>query len=288
MQIVRQLKNNLMEVIFILPLLIFVGLLNIYLIIVGVNSGFLLLGQYSLYNYQQLQTYTPSLQTVTFNTFLYVPFALAIEFFLALFTALLLNRSIRGRSAFRSIVMLPYGVATVVSAIAFSFIFTATNGYANEFLTGIGLSSHQIDWTLGNYAFVSVALADSWKTFPLIMLILLGGLQMIPESQYEAAAMDGATPLQQFRRITMPNLYPFIMIAMIIRAVSEFNILSLPLILVGSNLQFLGTFSFNLYETFSLGSANMSAAAATVLLAIVLMFVVIYVYVSGKLGDVNR
>lgn len=288
MRIVRQLKNNLMEVVFILPLLIFIGILNIYPIIQGINLSFMLLGKYSLYNYYQLQNYTPSLYTVTVNTIAFVPFALAIEFFLALFTALLLNRSIRGRSVFRSIIMLPYGVATVVSAIAFSFIFSATNGYANEILIGIGLSHSQVDWTSGYIAFFSIAVADSWKTFPLIMLILLGGLQMIPESQYEAAAIDGASQLQQFVRITLPNLYPFIMIAMIIRAVSEFNILSLPLILVGSNVQFLGTLSFNLYETFSLGSANISAAVATVLLSIVMVFVLIYIYVSGKLGSGSR
>ncbi|MHB8396599.1 MAG: carbohydrate ABC transporter permease [Thermoplasmataceae archaeon] len=277
-----------MEVVFILPLLIFIGVLNIYPIIQGINLSFLLLGKYSLYNYYQLQSYSPSLYAVTVNTIVYVPFALAIEFFLALFTALLLNRAIRGRAAFRSIIMLPYGVATVVSAIAFSFVFSATNGYANEILIRMGILHSQVDWTSGYAAFFSIAVADSWKTFPLIMLILLGGLQMIPESQYEAAAIDGANQLQQFVRITLPNLYPFIMIAMIIRAVSEFNILSLPLILVGSNVQFLGTLSFNLYETFSLGSANISAAVATVLLSLVMVFVLVYIYVSGKLGSGSR
>ena len=95
--------------------------------------------------------------------------------------------------------------------------------------------------------------------------------------------------MQQFRHITLPHLYPFILIALIIRSVSEFNILALPLILVGNKIQFLGTFSYNLYETFSLGSAELSAAAASVLLAIIFVFVAVYILISNKFsGDNNE
>ncbi|MHB1648680.1 MAG: carbohydrate ABC transporter permease, partial [Cuniculiplasma sp.] len=201
-------------------------------------------------------------------------------------TALLLNRSFRGRSVFRAIIILPYGVATVVSAIAFTFVFSPTGWYANEFIIKLGLVHADINWTVGVLGFLSVAIADSWKTFPLIMLILLGGLQMIPDNLYEAAAVDGASQIQQFRHITLPNLYPFIMIALIIRAVSEFNILALPLILVGRNVVFLGTMSYSIYETFSVGSSELSASAATILLGIILVFVIVYVYISNRMvGD---
>lgn len=287
MRLVKIMKKNMMEVAFILPLLIFIAYINIYPIIEGVILGFTRLGKFTLSNYHVLQTqYTPPVSVATTNLLLYVPLALFIEFALALFTALLLNRSFRGRSVFRAIIILPYGVATVVSAIAFTFVFSPTGWYANEFIIKLGLVHADINWTVGVLGFLSVAIADSWKTFPLIMLILLGGLQMIPDNLYEAAAVDGASQIQQFRHITLPNLYPFIMIALIIRAVSEFNILALPLILVGRNVVFLGTMSYSIYETFSVGSSELSASAATILLGIILVFVIVYVYISNKMvGD---
>ncbi|MHB8372883.1 MAG: carbohydrate ABC transporter permease [Thermoplasmataceae archaeon] len=290
MKILNILKNNAMEVAFILPLLIFIGYINIYPIIQGIILSFTLVGKFSLYNYNALQTqYTPNLSSVTFNTLIYVPLALAIEFSLALLTSLLLNKNFQGRSVFRAIIILPYGIATVVSAIAFTFIFAPEGWYANEFMMKLGFLHASINWTSGTLGFFVIAIADSWKTFPLIMLILLGGLQSIPDSLYEAAAIDGATQMQQFRHITLPHLYPFILIALIIRSVSEFNILALPLILVGNKIQFLGTFSYNLYETFSLGSAELSAAAASVLLAIIFVFVVVYILISNKFsGDNNE
>jgi ABC-type sugar transport system permease subunit len=287
MRLVKIMKKNMMEVAFILPLLIFIAYINIYPIIEGVILGFTRLGKFTLSNYHVLQTqYTPPVSVATTNLLLYVPLALFIEFALALFTALLLNRSFRGRSVFRAIIILPYGVATVVSAIAFTFVFSPTGWYANEFIIKLGLVHADINWTVGVLGFLSVAIADSWKTFPLIMLILLGGLQMIPDNLYEAAAVDGASQIQQFRHITLPNLYPFIMIALIIRAVSEFNILALPLILVGRNVVFLGTMSYSIYETFSVGSSELSASAATILLGIILVFVIVYVYISNRMvGD---
>ncbi|MHB8498960.1 MAG: carbohydrate ABC transporter permease [Acidimicrobiales bacterium] len=287
MRLVKIMKKNMMEVAFILPLLIFIAYINIYPIIEGVILGFTRLGKFTLSNYHVLQTqYTPPVSVATTNLLLYVPLALFIEFALALFTALLLNRSFRGRSVFRAIIILPYGVATVVSAIAFTFVFSPTGWYANEFIIKLGLVHTDINWTVGVLGFLSVAIADSWKTFPLIMLILLGGLQMIPDNLYEAAAVDGASQIQQFRHITLPNLYPFIMIALIIRAVSEFNILALPLILVGRNVVFLGTMSYSIYETFSVGSSELSASAATILLGIILVFVIVYVYISNRMvGD---
>ena len=285
MRVSKIIKKNLLEIIFIIPLLIFISWINVLPIIRGVLLGFQLLGHYSTYNYEQLATPTYSIVNKTMNTVIIVALALSIEFALALLTSLLLNRNFRGRTFFRSIVMLPYGVATVVSAIGFTFIFAPSGWYGNEILLKLGLIHSDINWIKGPIAFLSVAVADSWKTFPLIMLILLGGLQTIPDSLYEAAAIDGASKIQQFRHITIPSLFPFIMIALIIRAVSEFNILSLPLILVGNNLLFLGTLAYDIYISFSLGSANLADAVATILLVIVMLFVALYIYASNRLME---
>ncbi len=278
----RLIRKNLLEIIFIIPLIVFIAWINIIPIVRGVLLSFKLPTGYSFLNYQFLnQDY--KLPKVVLNTVELAFLALAIEFSLALATSLLLNRAIRGKSIFRTIIILPYGVSTVVSAIAFTLIFSNTGWYGNEILRGLGLTSSDINWLKGSLAFVSIAIADSWKTFPLVMLILLAGLQSIPESQYEAAAVDGASTLQQFRHITLPSLYPFIMIALIIRAVQEFNILALPQVMVGTNVFFLGTLSYTIYESFAVGTAALSSAAATVLLGIVLAFIVVYVFISSRI-----
>ncbi len=262
-----------------------VSVITIYPIVYGIYLSFAeYSGSVGLENYN----YVFSTYGVTYaiiNTLLIVGVALTIQFLLALLTALLLNRDFRGRSFFRTVIMVPFGVATVVSGIAFTFIFSPSGWYLNSLLIHLGLISTGIDWIRPiPVAIMSVALADSWKNFPLIMLILLGGLSSIPQSQYESAAIDGAGFVKQFIYITLPGLFPFIMIAVTIRLIQEVNILSLPLVLTGYTPAFLGTLSFQIYETFSLGSANQAAAVATILLGIVVLLVTMYIIISRRMG----
>jgi ABC-type sugar transport system permease subunit len=107
-------------------------------------------------------------------------------------------------------------------------------GYLNEVLYRLGLVPLPIDWTGSRWlAVVTVAMADAWKVTPLVMLILLAGLQAIPREFYEAARTDGAGPWQQFWRITLPLLRPALTMAFIIRGVDAFRIFALPLALPG-------------------------------------------------------
>ncbi len=262
-----------------------VSVITIYPIVYGIYLGFSeFSGNIGLANYN----YVFSAYNVTgaiINTMFIVGAALTIQFMLALLTALLLNRDFKGRGFFRTVIMVPFGVATVVSGIAFTFIFSPSGWYLNSFLIHLGLIRTGIDWIRPiPRAIISIALADSWKNFPLIMLILLGGLSSIPQSQYESAAIDGAGFAKQFVYITLPGLYPFIMIAVTIRLIQEVNILSLPLVLTGYTPAFLGTLSFQIYELFSLGSANQAAAIATLLLGIVILLVTVYILISRRLG----
>ena len=262
-----------------------VSVITIYPILSGIFLGFSeFSGKVGLANYRYVFS-TYGVVDAIINTVLIVVTALTIQFLLALLTALLLNRDFRGRGFFRTVIMVPFGVATVVSGIAFTFIFSPSGWYLNSMLIHLGLISTSIDWIRPiPRAIISIALADSWKNFPLIMLILLGGLSSIPQSQYESAAIDGAGFIKQFIYITLPGLYPFIMIAVTIRLIQEVNILSLPLVLTGYTPAFLGTLSFQIYESFSLGSANQAAAVATILLGIVALLVTLYIFISRRLG----
>jgi len=149
------------------------------------------------------------------NTFLYTAIASVIKFALGLWLALLLNEHIPFKAFVRAIVLLPFIVPTVLSAIAFWWIYDAQFSIISWTLTRLGLINSYIDF-LGepNLARASVIAANIWRGVPFIAICLLAGLQTIPPSLYEAAAIDGATPWQKFWNVTLPMLTPIIAVVM--------------------------------------------------------------------------
>ena len=150
-----------------------------------------------------------------YNTFLYTVVASAIKFALGLWLALLLNKNIPFKSFVRAIVLLPFIVPTVLSAIAFWWIYDAQFSIVSWVLVKMGVMDQYINF-LGepNLARMSTIIANIWRGVPFVAICLLAGLQTIPPSMYEAASIDGATPLQQFRHVTLPMLSPIIAVVM--------------------------------------------------------------------------
>jgi len=150
-----------------------------------------------------------------YNTFLYTLVASVIKFALGLWLALLLNKNIPFKSFVRAIVLLPFIVPTVLSAIAFWWIYDAQFSIISWVLVKMGVMDHYINF-LGepNLARMSTIIANLWRGVPFVAICLLAGLQTIPPSMYEAASIDGATPLQQFRHVTLPMLSPIIAVVM--------------------------------------------------------------------------
>lgn len=150
-----------------------------------------------------------------FNTLLYTTSASALKFALGLWLALLLNEHLPFKAFFRAIVLLPWVVPTVLSAIAFWWIYDAQFSILSWVLMDWGIIDHPINF-LGdpNNARASVIAANVWRGIPFVAITLLAGLQTIPPSLYEAATLDGATSWQRFRFITFPLLTPIIAIVM--------------------------------------------------------------------------
>src|ERR1700742_1895106 len=142
-----------------------------------------------------------------FNTLLYTIIASAIKFAIGLYLALLLNRHMPFKAIIRSIVLLPFIVPTVLSAIAFWWIYDPQFSIISWSLIKLGVISHTIDF-LGSpwNARWSVIAANVWRGIPFVAITLLAGLQTITPSLYEAATLDGAGPLQLFWHITLPML----------------------------------------------------------------------------------
>jgi multiple sugar transport system permease protein len=150
-----------------------------------------------------------------FNTLLYTITASALKFGLGLWLALLLNEHLPFKAFFRAIVLLPWVVPTVLSAIAFWWIYDAQFSILSWVLMQFGWIDAPINF-LGdpNNARASVIAANVWRGIPFVAITLLAGLQTIPPSLYEAATLDGATSWQRFRYVTLPMLTPIIAIVM--------------------------------------------------------------------------
>ena len=150
-----------------------------------------------------------------FNTLFYTTVASVLKFVLGLWLALLLNKNIRCKTFFRAVILLPYIVPTALSAIAFWWIYDSQFSIVSWMLMKMGLIDSYIDF-LGdpwNARFATI-FANVWRGVPFVAITLLAGLQTISPSFYEASAIDGATPWQQFRHVTLPLLTPIIAVVM--------------------------------------------------------------------------
>ncbi len=150
-----------------------------------------------------------------FNTLLYTIVASVFKFAIGLYLALLLNRHMPFKAMIRAVVLLPFIVPTVLSAIAFWWIYDTQFSIVSWSLVKLGLINQNIDF-LGdtNWARASVIFANIWRGVPFVAITLLAGLQTVSPSLYEAATLDGATSWQRFRYVTYPLLTPIIAVVM--------------------------------------------------------------------------
>jgi multiple sugar transport system permease protein len=150
-----------------------------------------------------------------FNTLLYTAVASAIKFAIGLYLALLLNQHMPFKAIVRAIVLIPFIVPTVLSAMAFWWLFDAQFSIISWSLRHLGLISGNVDF-LGDpwNARWSVIFANIWRGIPFVAITLLAGLQTVPPSLYEAATIDGANRWQIFRHVTYPMLTPIIAVVM--------------------------------------------------------------------------
>ncbi|MDR3468902.1 MAG: sugar ABC transporter permease [Xanthobacteraceae bacterium] len=150
-----------------------------------------------------------------FNTLLYTFVASVIKFAVGLYLALLLNRHMPFKALIRAAVLIPFIVPTVLSAIAFWWIYDAQFSIISWSLRKLHLISENINFLGdGNWARASVIFANIWRGVPFVAITLLAGLQTVSPSLYEAATLDGATAWQRFRYVTYPLLTPIIAVVM--------------------------------------------------------------------------
>jgi multiple sugar transport system permease protein len=168
------------------------------------------------------------------NTFVWVFGSVALEMALGLGLALLLNKAFVFRGVARAVVLAPYLVPTVVAVLVWRYMFHDIVGIVNHGLMAVGLIETPLLWLNSTtWAMLAVIIVGVWKFFPFVVIALLGILQSIPQEQYEAARIDGASPFQQFWRITLPYVMPVFILTALLRTIWTFHKFEIIYLLTG-------------------------------------------------------
>ncbi len=189
------------------------------------------------------------------HTLIFTVSSVTLELLIGLGMALAMHAAFRGQGILRTVVLVPWAVLTVVTAIMWQTMFVSPYGFVNTLLgtSTVWLGSEP-------QALIIIILADVWKTAPFMALLILAGLQVIPGEIYEAAKVDGATTWQRFLRITLPLLMPAILVALIFRTLDALRIFDLPFVLTQgqngtSTLSTIAQETFATNRIYGLGSA---------------------------------
>jgi trehalose/maltose transport system permease protein len=200
------------------------------------------------------------------------------EFVLGLIIALVVNSKFRGRGVMRAVMLVPWAIPTVVAAQMWKWMLDDTFGVINDAGTRLHLITHSHAWISDPAtSLASVCAVDIWKTTPFVALLLLAGLQVIPSDLYEAASVDGASTLQQFRKITLPLLLPAILVTLIFRTLDALRVFDVFAVFFGNRPD---TQTMAIYAQSTIvgdGHVGYGAAISVAIFLIIAVFVVIYV-----------
>lgn len=242
----------------------------VYAVRVSLQTGTGARARWSLENFSRLASDQFFLDALG-HTLVYAASALTIEFLLGLGLAVLLNREMRGRGLFRAALLVPMMLPPVVAGVVWRLMLNPNFGAVNGTLRGLGFDADALTWTASpKLALLSVVAVDVWQWTPFIFLVLLAGLQAIPQEPYEAAVVDGATPWQTFRHVTLPLLKPAILIALLLRTMDLLRVFDQIFILTEGGPGFATeTVSLYIYRTaFRFGDFGYAAAMSFVLLLV--------------------
>jgi trehalose/maltose transport system permease protein len=205
-----------------------------------------------------------------------------LETIVAIALALMLHRAFRGRGFLRAAILVPWAVPTVVSATLWKTMFDPRAGFVDYLLGGVGLPGAHTTWLAGVWtSWAAILVADAWKNVPFMAIILLAGLQVIPDEVYEGAKVDGATSWQAFRKMTLPLLKPALAVALIFRTLQAFLVFDVIYIMTGGGPGVsTETLSFLNWQTFLVGTDfGYGGAISVMLVVIALAIAAVYVRV---------
>jgi trehalose/maltose transport system permease protein len=237
-----------------------------------------------LINYSYLLQ-DPDWWNAVWNTFVFAAVSVTLETILGLGIALALDAHFRGRGLLRAAVLIPWAIPTVVSAQMWAWMFNDVFGVINYALLALGVIDEPIAWIASpDTALIAVIMVDVWKTTPFMALLLLAGLQMLPQECYESAKVDGVHPVKVFFKVTLPLLKPALMVAIIFRVLDAFRIFDLIYVMTGNNKDTMSMSVYARQQLVDFQDVGYGSAAATLLFLIIALFTAVYL----TLGRVGR
>ena len=244
---------------------------------------------FTLDNYRRIFD-DPDFWPVLRVTFLYTLFGTLGSLFLGLFAAQLMNQNFKGRGFLRGLFLFPYVSPVIAVSFAWVFLLNPFSGTLNALGLKLGLLQEplnlfgqriaQIDLFGLSFDFpvalTTVIVFESWRYFPLAFLFILARFQAIPQEMYEAARVDGASPLQQFYYITLPQLVGILSVMFLLRFIWTFNKFDDIFLLTGGNAG-TRTLTVNVYEQgFALANLGAGSAVSVVIFAALAVFLLVY------------
>ena len=217
------------------------------------------------------------------NTVFIMVVTVAIELVLGMLIALVMYRAIFGRGLVRTVVLIPYGIVTVVAAFAWFYAFNPDTGFVNN----LPLIGDETSWFGERFsAFAVIILAEVWKTTPFMALLLLAGLTTIDSGLYEAARVDGANAWQRFWKITLPLMKPAILVALLFRTLDAFRVFDTIFVMTRGALD---TESISIVGYNQLiARLNLGLGSAVSVLIFLLVLAIAVVFVKGFGATVPR
>lgn len=235
------------------------------------------------WKYVGLENYRDLLTDSTFitalkNTLVFTATSVGLETVLGMIVALTIHSNFKGRGVVRTSMLVPWAIPTVVSSLLWSWMFHDNFGIINNILVDLGFTRfHMFNW-VGNpsTALFSVVMVDVWKTTPFMALLILAGLQVIPDDVYEASTVDGASKWQQFWDITLPLLKPALLVALIFRTMASFRVFDMIYVMNGYNTSTMSVSVFAHQELMAKQRLGFGSAVSVVIFICIALMVVGY------------
>ena len=237
-----------------------------------------------------LQNYTralgnPDFQDALGRTLYFTVISVGAEVMLGILVGLLLNQPFRGRAVARALLVLPIAMPTIVSSMMWRIIFNPEFGSLNALLKQLHVIDSYRSW-LGEpgLAMNMIIVAEVWKNFPLVAVVVLAALQIVPRELHEAAVMDGAGAVRRFFSVTLPVLLPSLSVVIVLRTIEAFKVFDIVYIMTrGGPADSTKSASFFVYnESFSYLKAGSGAAYAMVVVTISLVLIALYLTVVSR------
>ena len=243
------------------------------------GSGYPFIG---LKNYVSIFKDKRALEAILF-TLKFTVVTVFFELFIGFAAALIMNKGFKAKGLVRAAILIPWAIPTSVSAMMWKFIYNDQYGLFNDVLCRLGIIDGYKAWlSTASGSFLALVITDVWKTAPYMALLILAGLQMVPDEMYEAAKIDGANVFQRFRYVTLPTVKTTVLVALLFRTLDAFRVFDLISVMTGGAN---GTESISVYAYNSLMKfLDFGYGSCLAVLIFIVVFIISMIYMK-LMGD---